>query len=245
MGTGRATAGQRNQHAWSAGVGGDLRTHHWVGRQLPTWIRHVAWSPDGTRLVGGGDDGNVYLWDASDGTLLQRLAGHQGVVTGVAWSPDDTRLACAGRGRGNGELFVWDAQSGELVRAFAGYPGVVYAVAWGPSGDVLVSGGSDGMLRWWDVLSGECVRERQAHRGTIRSLRISPDGRRLASCGDDGAITLWDLHSGEYLRTLRRDRPYERLNIAEIKGLTEAQKATLRALGAIESSPAGGTRQAP
>ncbi len=67
------------------------------------------------------------------------------------------------------------------------------------------------------------------------SLRSSPDGRQLASCGADDAIMLWDLHSGEYLRTLRRDRPYERLNISGIRGLTEVQKATLRSLGAIES----------
>ena len=46
---------------------------------------------------------------------------------------------------------------------------------------------------------------------------------------------IWDLESGEHLRTLRRDRPYERLNITGIKGLTQAQKASLRALGAIES----------
>jgi hypothetical protein len=54
----------------------------------------------------------------------------------------------------------------------------------------------------------------------------------LASCGDDGAIVLWDLSSGEYLQTLRQDRPYERLNITGIRGLTEAQKGTLYALGA-------------
>ena len=57
----------------------------------------------------------------------------------------------------------------------------------------------------------------------------------LASCGDDGAIMLWDLKTGEYLRNLRRDRPYERLNITGIQGLTEAQKSTLRTLGAIET----------
>jgi WD40 repeat protein len=68
----------------------------------------------------------------------------------------------------------------------------------------------------------------------VQALKVSPDGSRLASCGNDGAITIWDLHSGEHLRTLRRDRPYERLNITGIRGLTEAQKATLRALGAVE-----------
>ncbi len=101
---------------------------------------------------------------------------------------------------------------------------------------VLLSGGSDGMLRWWDLQHRECVRVRKAHQGAVHSLKVSPDGRRLASCGDDGAVTLWDLERGEHLRTLRRDRPYERLNITGIRGLTEAQKAILRALGAIEGA---------
>ncbi len=90
------------------------------------------------------------------------------------------------------------------------------------------------MLRWWDLQRGECVRVRKAHQGAVQSLKRSPDGQWLASCGDDGAIMIWDLHSGQSLHTLRRDRPYERLNISGVKGLTEAQRATLRALGAIE-----------
>jgi hypothetical protein len=47
---------------------------------------------------------------------------------------------------------------------------------------------------------------------------------------------IWDLASHEHLWTLRRDRPYERLNIAGIRGLSEVQKASLQALGAIDEA---------
>ena len=118
---------------------------------------------------------------------------------------------------------------------------MVFALTWALSGELVLSGGSDGRVRWWEVHSGECVREREAHQGTVQALKVSPDGRFLASCGDDGAITLWDLERGEHLRTLRRDRPYERLNITGIRGLTQAQKATLHALGAVEDAPVNST----
>jgi WD40 repeat protein len=74
----------------------------------------------------------------------------------------------------------------------------------------------------------------EAHQGTVQALRRSPDGTKLASCGDDGAILLWDLDRGDYLQTLRRDRPYERMRIEGLTGITTAQRAALMALGAVE-----------
>jgi WD40 repeat protein len=129
---------------------------------------------------------------------------------------------------------VWDIDSGERVQALWGHPGIVYAVAWSQTGAMLVSGGSDGMLHWWDIQRGKRVRVCKAHQGTVQSLKVSSDGHRLASCGDDGAIMLWNLFSSEHLQTLRRNRPYERLNITGIRGVTEAQKTSLRTLGAFE-----------
>ena len=100
---------------------------------------------------------------------------------------------------------------------------------------MLVSGGSNGMLCWRDAQSGERLAMHEGHQGAVQLLRVSPDGKMLGSCGDDGAINVWDLESARHLRTLRRDRPYERLDITGIRGVTQAQKASLRALGAIES----------
>ena len=101
------------------------------------------------------------------------------------------------------------------------------------------------MLRWWDVQRGECLMMREAHQGAVQSLRISSDGHMLASCGDDSTIKVWNLESSELVRTLQRDRPYERLNITGIRGLTEVEIATLRALGAVEDTAATSSQQIP
>ncbi len=226
---------QQGIHVWEVTTG----TRRWVSHEQQTRIRRVVWSPDGTRLASGGDDGSVFLWKTSDGRMSASLQGHRGMVMSVTWSPNGTRLASGGGSQGSGEIFVWDAQSGERLSTLSELSGVTYALAWDPGGAVLVSGGSDGMMCWWNVPSGERMRMREAHQGAVQSLKVSPDGQKLASCGDDGAIKLWDMHSGEHLQTLRRDRPYERLIITGIKGLSEAQKTTLRTLGAIDdSSPA-------
>jgi len=49
-----------------------------------------------------------------------------------------------------------------------------------------------------------------------------------------GLSKLWDPNSGACLRTLRGDRRYERMDITGLTGVTDAQRAALRALGAVE-----------
>lgn len=68
-------------------------------------------------------------------------------------------------------------------------------------------------------------------------MNFSLDGQRLASGSDDRTIKLWNVATGRCIRTLMSDRLYEDMNIHGARGLTNAQKATLRSflryLGAI------------
>lgn len=210
-------------------------TQQWPTQPFPTSIRHVAWRPDGLQFAGGGDNGILYVWNA-DGSLSQQLVGHQNMITCVAWSLDGTRLASGGSSNEEGELFVWDPQRGERLITITGHPSTIYALAWGVHPAVVVTSDGNGRLHWWDIQSGTCIRVQQAHVGTIQALRRSPDGSKLASCGIDGTITLWALDSGSHFQTLRLDRPYERMDITGLQGITEAQRASLIALGAVEHS---------
>ena len=209
--------------------------YRWIGRKHTNTVSSVAWSPDGKWLASGSDDSTVLLWRAEDGAPGQMLRGHEGNVMEFAWSPDGKQLVSGGGGRGKGgELLLWDVDSGSCLRAFPDLTTPVVTVVWSPRGDILVSGSTDGTIHWWEGGSGTCLYIRQGHQRAVLAVRISPDGNTVVSCGADDVIQLWDLHNGEHIRSLRSDRPYERLNITGIRGLSQAQKTTLLALGAIE-----------
>ncbi len=208
----------------------------WEGRGHTAPINEVVWSADGQRLASCGEDRTVRIWRAADGVLLQTLIGHETSVAGVAWSPDGRRLASCGGGGRMGELLLWDAASGERLHALAGHERVVSRVAWSPDSKRLYSGGMTGAIYWWDVESGAILHMRQGHHAWLRSLSVSPDGRLLVSSGEDGVIHLWDSEDAQLIRTLRIDRPYERMDIRGLTGITAAQHTALVALGAVDSS---------
>lgn len=72
----------------------------------------------------------------------------------------------------------------------------------------------------------------------IWDLAWSADGVTLASSSLDATIRLRNWQQGECVKVLRRDRPYEGINITGVTGITKAQKLTLQALGAIAEDEA-------
>jgi WD40 repeat protein len=108
-------------------------------------------------------------------------------------------------------------------------------VAFSYSGELVASGSVDRTVRLWDIRTGECLKILQCHTSSINSFALNYDGKLVATCSRDGTIMIWEIETGECLKILKSDRPYEHMNITGVTGLTECEKATIKALGAVEN----------
>ena len=75
--------------------------------------RWVRLSPDGKRIVTGGNDLMVKLWNAENGDLEQQFSGHDRHVYGVDFHPDGQHLVSQDL---MGNVVVWDLKTNQKQR---------------------------------------------------------------------------------------------------------------------------------
>ena len=195
------------------------------------WVRTVAFSPDGARLVSGSEDQTVRIWDVQTGECLKTLHGHTNGVRSVSFSPDGKAIVSSSDDR---TIRLWETATGNILKILEDNTRWILSVDFSPDGTKLASGSEDRIVRIWDVQNGQCLKRLHGHEHRIYSVVFNPSGGMLASSSLDGMIKLWEVETGECLRTLTSNKPYERMNITNVQGLTDTQRAILKALGAIE-----------
>ena len=212
---------------WDVGTGDCLHTL----KAHTSSVLAVAFSPDGKWLASGGYEQTIHLWQPQTGQCLQTLKAHLNRVWAVAFSPDSRWLATGGDDH---TVKLWEVATGQCISTFEGHTSQVLALQFNATGDRLSSSSADKTIRLWNVATGDCIALFQPHQHWVWSLAQGLDHDLLLSSSQDETIKVWHLETGTHLKTLRCPRPYEGTLVTAATGLTDAQKVTLQALGAIE-----------
>ncbi len=180
----------------------------------------VAASPDGKFIASGDRIGEVRIWNADNGKLLQTLSSPRfytydptkrirsiGGIRSLCFSPDGSRLAIAGIGQiSNVDGFVgpcrvelWDWQAGK--KTYTGqdsHKAVMNHVAFHPTTDCLIAaGGGDagGVITFWDMKNEKPIHKAK-YKGHIQQFCLNAAGTKLYAAGHDG-FQIWNLAAPE------------------------------------------------
>ncbi|HEY6526617.1 MAG TPA: protein kinase, partial [Solirubrobacteraceae bacterium] len=196
----------------------NLRTgnHRTLPQNLSAaWIRGIAFSSDGSRIVADAFDG-VHVWDVASGSIEESFAGQpdQSSVMAV-----DARLTTAFVGTGDGTVaafdlsgarrlgrtFAWNAPADTCTGESAGPCDAV-----DPRSDLLADTQGTGAVALVNLRTGRRVKTLPARDGSIAdAVSFLPSGHTLADGGNNGHVTLWNLATWRPIRTLHFPEPVQ------------------------------------
>lgn len=169
-----------------------------------SFVNAVAFSPDGSSLVSGGEDGRLIFWDPRNYQMAGESVTQTLGIQALSFNPDGKIIATAGCGQWSlaeqcqaGEIRLWDAQTRlPLGPPVTGHADWVFSLGFSPDGKTLATGSRDHTVILWDFSSPPALKKIATfaeHSGWVRAVAFSPDGKTLASAGDDNSMILWDL----------------------------------------------------
>lgn len=154
-------------------------------------------------LLSGGQDGNIFRWDAELRTK-QAFMKCGGSVRSIDLDMLNEKFAVGS----SDHIVRWGLMSEpKAAREFKGHTQSVFAVRWDRKGQYLYSAGRDAILRRWEPSAEEKAQlEIPAHLYHIQHLAIHPERNFMLSCSMDKTIKLWQLPDLKLLKVIDFER---------------------------------------
>ena len=156
----------------------------------------VAFNPDGSRVVTGGQDRVGHIWDVKSGHEIAQLESRSDQLQDAVYSPDGRHVATGSR---SGTIAMWDAETGRQTMEMKGHTFAVTDIRFGPRGDTLLSTSADGTARLWNTATGSELAVFKAD-GNLQKSLFSPDGELVLTTLSDNTARIWNTDGEELTR---------------------------------------------
>ena len=163
-------------------------------------ILSIDISNDSTKLVSGGKDSTVVIWNFKEGELLKSLKCNS-IITSVCLSPNSQYLVYGGS---DNRVFVYDIAKNEITNTFSEHSDDITSIVFSPDGNYIATSSGDKLINIYG--NGALITILSGHKDWVRDISFSSDGTKLISCGDDGKIITWDISDINKPRIINESR---------------------------------------
>ena len=122
--------------------------------EIPFGVHALAMSGDGSIVLVAGEaghpslKGDVFAFDVATGSEIQRLTGHNWLITALDVSETGTRAVS---GESDGTLRFWDVQQGILLHKLTVQADAIGAIRITPHAEMAFAITEGGVLLAWDL----------------------------------------------------------------------------------------------
>jgi WD40 repeat protein len=158
-------------------------------------IMDVTFSSDGHRIVSGGADHTVRVWDTDTGQPVGPPMMQTNAVTDAALSADGDDVAFVSA---DDSVRVWNAVTGQPVEPPIVQNTPVTSVDLSDNGQLVAAGGTNGTVRVWNADTARPVTPPMSGQtGAITTVAFSDDGHRVVAGDADGGVQVWNADTGQ------------------------------------------------
>jgi len=138
-------------------------------------INSLDLSPDGSKLLGAGAKGNLYVWDVRNNYAETVYKLGTKAVTAVAFSPDGRKMAA---GMLDGQVKILNS-SGTVTNNLSGHASEIEHIKFNFKGDKMASASKDYTIRLWNANNFREQPIKLSDHDWVWNVAFTPDGEQL------------------------------------------------------------------
>lgn len=180
----------------------------------------IGFDASGRRMITGGGDNRVRIWDLAIGNRQPTRSVTWGaVVNAIAFNPMRDEMALAMQKHPNKKhgIEIRNVQSHQTRGELLGHSDWPTCVAYSSDGNHLISGSLDKTVRIWESSTGAECALLEGHQESVVGVSFLPNSPKVVSIDKAGTVYVWNVISKSIERSWKVDGNVESVSFHPVR----------------------------